>query len=655
MIRIIVESYCEFEFETVGICNVIARIPDYNFYLSKNQPKQAKNQQNKNFYFCYGTANGKLVMLKIDFNKTPIEAQNIWEVNLEQSKSAIQCITPTIDQSVCMNNQKMEIANFTAYDASELCIGRAEGSIEIFTFDNFIDENGNEILNLEKEPKLTYEYNCNEGRLTSLEICRFGQLIVCCTFTGLILAFSREPNSTAKSLPMPAKDYQDNQDSIEKDNAMRIEELELECGLLEERLNKERDNYQKLTSVDNKKSNYLGKNEVPVSALPYFSINDSFFLQDNSSYLLNIECEAPIDCVVFQSEIKFDLIDCEHNSAVFSFNDNQHSFYNSNMLSNNSLTSTNNNQVLATFRFQANITRLDVVIASIIEGQFGKFSVYVLTKVTPKCCQVRNYTIKALSLHKRKYIGLDKNNVTTDAFNLNEKETSRNTNIFTITGQFSLNEAYSWLLFVLPEIPEKFNNLTNENRVEFTFQSTLVNTHLKVELNEGRMHFESENVSTISILKDFLTREATKRLVPVELNLDLKRSTINIVLTAIYEKLKILIKNRNNLKLKEAIKEIEIIDKEIAFKMSKELEENETKLMKSGLRGDQNELERFYGLITDLFIDFEKLNSNNTKNMMKVFSSKINHMVILIETYVGDEYDSDIFIKKITEFWQALL
>lgn len=225
-------------------------------------------------------------------------------------------------------------------------------------------------------------------------------------------------------------------------------------------------------------------------------------------------------------------------------------------------------------------------------------------------------------------------------------------NRFVITGQFSLSEAYSWLYFTLPEIPEKLSNPANENRVEFTFQSTLVNTRLQIELTEGRMHFESDSVSTISILKDFLTREATRRSIQIELKLDLNRSTVSAVLTTIYSKLKVLIRHRSNAKLKEAIQEIETVDKEIALKMAKELEESKDKLAELGLRGDQNELDRFYGLITDLFIDYEKVNGNNTNNMINIFKPKIDEMVSLIESYTGDEYNVDIFIQKICEFWR---
>lgn len=38
--------------------------------------------------------------------------------------------------------------------------------------------------------------------------------------------------------------------------------------------------------------------------------------------------------------------------------------------------------------------------------------------------------------------------------------------------------------------------------------------------------------------------------------------------------------------------------------------------------------------------------------MMNVFKSKIADMITLIDAYVKDEYDIDIFIKEMIEFWK---
>lgn len=277
LIRVILDSTCEFEVETLGICNVITRIPDYNQFLLKG--KQTKSST-KLFYFAYGTSNGRLSLLKLNFGQSPIEATHCWEINLEQSKSAVQCITPTISLANCCK-QEADSGGFSSYEASEFCVGRADGSIELFSFENYINEDANEIVNLEQKPKLLYEYNCKE-RLTSIAICKSGQLIICCTFTGCVFSFTREQGYARSLAPVPER-RESIDESIEKDTAMRIEELGLECVLLEERLNKERENYLKWTSGDGKRGLFKDDNQTPLSALPYLAINDSFVLQDSKS------------------------------------------------------------------------------------------------------------------------------------------------------------------------------------------------------------------------------------------------------------------------------------------------------------------------------------------------------------------------------------
>ena len=58
------------------------------------------------------------------------------------------------------------------------------------------------------------------------------------------------------------------------------------------------------------------------------------------------------------------------------------------------------NFLLATYRCQANTTRLELKVRS-IEGQYGTLQAYVTPRLQPKTCQVRQYQIKPLSLHQR--------------------------------------------------------------------------------------------------------------------------------------------------------------------------------------------------------------------------------------------------------------
>ncbi|GFW53629.1 bardet-Biedl syndrome 7 protein homolog [Trichonephila clavipes] len=152
---------------------------------------------------------------------------------------------------------------------------------------------------------------------------------------------------------------------------------EEEVEELQQQVQKERENYQLAAQSD------IGG----VSAVPYFSINDMFQLNhEDASYLLTLEVQTAIDNVLIQSDVPVDLLDSERNSAVVSYSTCD--------------PESDGNFLLATYRCQANTTRLEVKIRS-IEGQYGTLQAYITPRLQPKCCQIRQYQIKPLSLHCR--------------------------------------------------------------------------------------------------------------------------------------------------------------------------------------------------------------------------------------------------------------
>nr|CAD7438610.1 unnamed protein product [Timema bartmani] len=166
--------------------------------------------------------------------------------------------------------------------------------------------------------------------------------------------------------------------------------------------------------------------------------------KEDASYSLMLEVQTPIDNVLIQSDVPLDLLDVERNSAVVSYSDCDPS---------------SGNYLLATYRCQMNTTRLELKIRT-IEGQHGTLRAYITPLVQPKCCQVRMYQIKPLSLHTRCH-----------SFDL-----MRPYNILGLKGAFSLAEIHSWVSFCLPEIPEK---PTTGEKATFIFVSTFLGTMLQ--------------------------------------------------------------------------------------------------------------------------------------------------------------------------------
>lgn len=170
--------------------------------------------------------------------------------------------------------------------------------------------------------------------------------------------------------------------------------------------------------------------------------------------------------------------------------------------------------MLVTYRCQINTTRLDIKIRT-IEGQHGLMQAYVTSRIQPKNCIVKQYVIKPLSLHQRSHV-------------IDEK---RPTNKLKLNGSFSLAEMHSWVHYCVPELPEK---TPAENEATFFFINTFLGTQLEINYSQNEATFESENVSTISILKDVISKKATDKKVVLNINLETSPESTAFTIKCIY-------------------------------------------------------------------------------------------------------------------------
>ena len=355
-----------------------------------------------------------------------------------------------------------------------------------------------------------------------------------------------------------------------------------------------------------------------------------------------LEVEMAIDVVFIHCDIGLDLIDCERNSAVISFNEP---------------ISDHSNQILATFRCQANTIRLEIRLRP-VEGQHGTLSVYVISRITPKSCQTRSYAIQPLSLHKRQYSNRD----------------IEYANSLTISGAFGLNDAHTWLRECIPEIPEKLSlTVPGVDSEVFYYISTMTNSILICNCGKNMISLSSDNVSTISILKDFLTREATRQSIPIEIQVQINEKSIGVVLFHLYRMIKSLIVERQRHDLEEAISDLQSSDADIASQLLNDLNiaGKSTSVSPHRREGESSTqadvqigLDRIHGIITDLFIDYHKLKGNPMSGVLQTAKQKLPDMVALIESVVFEsiaqpqsstqkEDNISKFVERLYHFWDV--
>ncbi|KAF7495980.1 Bardet-Biedl syndrome 7 protein [Sarcoptes scabiei] len=489
LIRVLKDSVCYLEIEVCGIPSVMQIVPKHlsdSFTRTSKSSGVDLNLQSQDVFVCYGTMDGKISLLTFKFlEKNKLEPIHNWEVPLESIKQPITCLR-------------------FSESTSDLFVGRSDGSIEIWQFSESIrDEEVEQRIDLTLPPSLIGSYNCGES-ITNLLPLNVGEndnlLLIGSTFTGVIFGLFPQTNVSYSNQINP------NQSLISNENIDRIRSLQNECLSLEKQLNIERDNYVK--SAVNPKSITLLPDESNFSVLPFFAINDSFVLHNDGSYLLMLESEVSIDVVFLHTFLALDLIDCEKNSAVISYNDRPVD---------------DSNEILVTFRCQSNTNRMGIRMKP-VEGQNGWIDVYIISRIMPKSCQARFYQIHPLSLHKRQY-----SNVKIEFANK-----------LVLTGPFNLNDALNWMRLSLPEIPDKLSS-----------PFLPMNKRQKIEII-------SDNVSSVSILKDFLTREVTRQSIEIGIEVYIDERSLIAMLVLLFPHLRRLVLDKQRQELNEALRDLKI-------------------------------------------------------------------------------------------------
>lgn len=101
-----------------------------------------------------------------------------------------------------------------------------------------------------------------------------------------------------------------------------------------------------------------------------------------------------------------------------------------------------------------------------------------------------------------------------------------------LKGNFSQGEMHSWISNCLPEVPERIDSSDVNVLI---FKNVFVQTFLVCKYSKGEAEFRSDNVSTISIMKDFITKEATAKHIKIELTMSTQRLRLLMRLIKVFK------------------------------------------------------------------------------------------------------------------------
>ncbi|XP_018368941.1 PREDICTED: Bardet-Biedl syndrome 7 protein homolog [Trachymyrmex cornetzi] len=396
---------------------------------------------------------------------------------------------------------------------------------------------------------LRYHYNAGESISTVvggiIGVANYPEVLVT-TYSGRVFGLTTSPPGLLEA----------------GQSDIGLARLKLEIHQLQEKLSEERDS----------------ANFVPDPLAPLIlAVNHKMELhKEDASYSLSVELDASIDNILIQSDTPINLLETENNSAVVSLS---------------ACDPTESNFLLATYRCQINTNRLEMRLRS-IEGQPGTLQIYVTSQVQPKRCRKITVPIHALSLHVRLH---EDDNITS----------SGPFNELKLNGQFTIAEMHAWLSLALPDVPERPH--INEGEAVLVYISSFIGTILKCKYKKGSALFLGENISTIIILRDILTKEATKRKLKLDVFCEVAEGSISRVLELILPRLNAAYDLIQKIKILDALEESELQSnpRENLCSEYQELLEKETEI-RSLMAKDTEILNRLHAIITDLYVDWER-------------------------------------------------
>ncbi|XP_077302740.1 BBSome complex member BBS7-like isoform X2 [Arctopsyche grandis] len=365
------------------------------------------------------------------------------------------------------------------------------------------------------------------------------------------------------------------------------------------KLNKLKEDVQELeVKIEKERSQYRIATQPlsqGLSAIPTLQINDEWGpVEADGARRLCISLGAPLDILLIQSNAPLLLLDTSPNTALLT----------------RAVQMKGENKLLATFRCQANTQQLEMRIGVWQEAitSAGKINIYVTPLLQPKCCQLLKYRVAPLFWH----------------IPIEEFDEDGEYNTLTVLGAFSRAEAHAWLCCVLPEVP----NRPQQPKTSVTHKSIITDTLLNCNYQKGEAIFKSDSVSTISIIKDFLSAEATKKKVQLEISINVNNNTTMKILDKIHPQISSRFQQLKEEKLIKALSELQSINekleenicKEYANLLSRKHNSDEVKTL---------QLKQLFDIVVSLFVDSYKLKGYNTKN-------KTQELQELLECYEND-------------------
>merc|ERR1712226_572213 len=306
---------------------------------------------------------------------------------------------------------------------------------------------------------------------------------------------------------------EENQIRVEKDR--RHKTLEGEVEKLKQALEKEKQTYQKLSGE-----------QIAMQATT--KVSHRFNLNsEEACYILTIESQTPLELISLRADVEVDLLDHEGTSAILSRSKGDPV-----------------NPLLATYRMQEPGSRFQIRLRT-VEGANGTISCFVLPQTNPKTAHLVSLAVKPLSLHEK---------VTEVPQEIPMSE-------LRLVGPYTVMDMHQWVGKCVNELPSR----PTDDEMVVMYKSTFVGTVLHARYSKGTAIFKSDSITTISVLKDVISREATARKINLSIDVDVRDETFPRFLELIHPKLAFQHSLTQQVRMVDPLREVQLQEGETNF------------------------------------------------------------------------------------------
>ncbi|CAD7928459.1 unnamed protein product [Amoebophrya sp. A25] len=391
----------------------------------------------------------------------------------------------------------------------DLCVAREDGTLEIWNLPS------QDPAKLDpSQCRLMFETQLGEGvRALDVGTVALGEYkdLVVSTFSGKVLGFTADPaaqdatgaqmvdlcpeggaNQAVASAKREELSSLANDASTMGTKDKRFKQLKQEVAKLKQEVSTQRDKYEKEVS----------KEGIAVTG-SHAKVSHTWKLKpDEACYQFVLESQSNLASISIRSDAAVDLLDVANQNVD---------------VIESRAKPTAQDPLLITYRFQQQTKRFAINMRT-TEGPPATISCFVLPDAHPKVAHLISLNVKPLSLHEK-------------VADITEKCAM---NELRLSGSFSLMDMHHWLSLCLPDVPAR---PASHDSCLYNYRSTFLGTILQCSYSKGQAKFRSDCITTISVVRDTMSREATARKIQLGIQVDVKDESFPYVLSLMHPKL----------------------------------------------------------------------------------------------------------------------